>query len=158
MLQRVRSGRAPDSLLVALQGLELIGLEALTAVSQELGAQRLPTVVIVDAEARTRFESLPEAQLADRILVHPVDDSGLFDAMLDPQALIGVVRRHVDRVRLARAAEPPLIEPKPGDARVLSSPDCDPTAWRRTAAHPHDAAHLRPCCLRARAQRRPPKQ
>jgi signal transduction histidine kinase/AmiR/NasT family two-component response regulator len=81
VLQRVRSGRAPDSLLVALQGRELIGLEALTAVSQELGAQRLPTVVIVDAEARERFESLPEAQFADRILVQPVDDSGLFDAM-----------------------------------------------------------------------------
>ena len=75
--------RMPDALIVDWQMPHMDGLQALATLTQQVGRDKLPAVLMVTAFERTRIAALDKDHLVDRILHKPVDSSELFNAVND---------------------------------------------------------------------------
>lgn len=73
----------PDVLMVDWQMPELDGLQALALISEEIGRQRLPAVLVISAFERERIIKLDSNHLVDHILQKPIGTSQLFNAVND---------------------------------------------------------------------------
>ena len=83
-MARAASGlRLPDALIVDWQMPQMDGLQALASLTEQLGRDKLPAVLMVTAFERAGIEALDKNHLVNRILHKPVDSSELFNAVND---------------------------------------------------------------------------
>jgi PAS domain S-box-containing protein len=106
--RRVAQGQPlPDAMLVDWQlqneqGEGMDGLQALAALAERFGLERLPAALMVSASERERVAREDRLRLADDILTKPVNASVLFNAVHQ-----GVVARHGHSGRVLQSQRAP---------------------------------------------------
>jgi PAS domain S-box-containing protein len=81
VVSRVSAGRPPDCLIVDWQMPTLDGLQALQRLSDKLGAQHVPSAVVITAHELAKLNASAQAGLPDSVLVKRVSSSDLFNAV-----------------------------------------------------------------------------
>ena len=82
MARRVEAGeRLPDALIVDWQMPGMDGLEALRALSVDIGREQMPAALVISAYGHEQIKGRDHGHLADQILSKPVGLSELFNAV-----------------------------------------------------------------------------